>query len=95
MHAPAAAYTFTATAQVVAAGTQSVAVAGISVLDTSGAGNTIQVYAGTSTSGTLIGAVVLAANGAGTIDFSCPRSAGSAGVYVNCAGACKGTVWLA
>lgn len=95
MSAPAAGKSFTGTAQVVAAGGAAVAVAGVSVLDTSGAGNTVQVYAGTSTSGQLIGAVVLAANAAAVIDFSCPRSAQSDGVYVNCTGAVKGTVWLA
>ena len=95
MSGPAAGKSFTATAQVVAAGGTSVAVAGISVLDTSGAGNTVQCYAGTDTSGQLIGAVVLAANAAATIDFSCPRGGTSAGIYVSCTGACKGTVWLA
>lgn len=95
MSVPAAGTSFTGTGQVVAAGGPAVAVAGVSVLDTSGSGNTVQVYAGTSTSGQLIGAAVLAANGAAVIDFACPRSAGSAGVHVACTAAVKGTVWLA
>lgn len=91
----AAGTSFTATAQVVAAGGAARAVAGLSVLDTSASGNTVQVYAGTDATGQLLAAVVLAANGAAVIDFTAPRSAGSAGIYVACTGAVKGTVWLA
>lgn len=89
----ASARTFTGTVQVVAAGAPA-AVVGLAVLDTSGAGNTVRVHAGTSTSGPLIAAVVLAANGAADLAFDC-RDAAVAGVHVTCTGAVVGAVWVA
>ena len=85
---------FTATGQVVAAGGPVQSVAGLSVLDTSGSANVVSVYDGTSSSGTLIGSVSVGANGVAVLDFSLPRQA-AGGLYVNCTGAVKATLWLA
>ena len=87
---------FTTTAQLVtaAASTAGQMVVGITLFDTSASANTAQVYDGTSTSGTLIGAVTAAASSGASIDFATPRLA-TGGVYVATTGNCCGTVWIA
>lgn len=94
MSTRAAGKAFTGTGQAVPASGPSVAVAGLAVIDTSGSTNVVSVYDGTSTSGTLIGTVSVAANGSADLSFAYARAC-TTGVYINCTGAVKGTVWLA
>lgn len=88
---------FTGTVQAVAAAACGAGqgVVGVTLFDTSAAANTVQVYDGTSTSGTLVASVTAAASsGAASPDFVSPRIC-TGGIYVVTTGACRGTVWIA
>lgn len=87
---------FAATGQVVAAAAvgQGQQIVGVSALDTSASANVITVYDGTDATGKVIASIDLVASKSGGVDFNFPRVA-TAGVYVACTGACKGTVWIA
>lgn len=67
---------------------------GFSVLDTSGAGNTIKIYANTAASGNLLYQNTFGANAAlaftlGGVGLSAPT-----GIYVDFTGAVTGSVWV-
>lgn len=87
---------FTGTVQLVAAASSAAgqAVVGITMIDTSAAANTVEVYDGTSTSGKLVGALTVASGAADSREFTHPRMV-VGGVYVKTTGACRGTVWIA
>lgn len=90
---PAVGLAFTATGQVKASGGPPVAVVGLSVIDNSGASNTVNVYDGTSTAGTLVTSLSVGVNGWQDVTFPIGRACVN-GIYVTCTGNVKGTVWV-
>lgn len=90
---PSAPVTFTATGQLVPTTTPADVLA-LVVTDTSGSANRVRLFAGSSASGPMLGAVDLAANASATLTLAHPLRA-PAGVYASCTGAVAATAWLA